>query len=191
MFADVWGIENTSKGIYFRTSERLFRWNGWEMKVWRIAAKFGRTIVLGDTLYIQQRGLGLMRMLDDTLALAPGGNLFQKEVIRGIVPWGEAAYLVITNDSGIFQCSTRRLTEAACSPFNPYLTELLSQLQPYNATLLPEGRLAIGTARGVVLLDNKGRLLRILNESSGLRDEDILSTYVDRQGGLWLGLNNG
>ncbi|MCP4126350.1 MAG: hypothetical protein GY753_04725, partial [Gammaproteobacteria bacterium] len=47
------------------------------------------------------------------------------------------------------------------------------------------------TARGVILLDHKGRLLRILNESSGLRDEDILSTYVDMQGGLWLGLNNG
>ncbi|MCP5025124.1 MAG: hypothetical protein GY929_02460, partial [Actinomycetia bacterium] len=80
----------------------------------------------------------------------------------------------------------------ACSPFKPGSTELLAPLQPYHATLLPEGRLAIGTRRGgVVLLDDSGRLLRTLDETSGLRDETVFSTYVDRQGGLWLGLNNG
>ncbi|MCP5028470.1 MAG: hypothetical protein GY929_19505, partial [Actinomycetia bacterium] len=43
----------------------------------------------------------------------------------------------------------------------------------------------------MVLLDDSGRLLRTLDETSGLRDESVWFTYVDRQGGLWLGLNNG
>ncbi|MCP4959089.1 MAG: hypothetical protein GY925_07445, partial [Actinomycetia bacterium] len=42
-----------------------------------------------------------------------------------------------------------------------------------------------------VLLDRTGRLLRILNEASGLRDEIVRYSYVDRQGGLWLALSNG
>ncbi len=190
-FADVWEAEKTSDGIYFRTFERLFRWNGREMKVWRPEEEFGRIFALRDTLYVNQRGIGLMQMEDDVLALAPGGGAFKDDLIRGLVPWGEASYLVVTDARGMFQCSTQRGTEPACIPFKPGLTELLASLQPYNATLLPEGHLAIGTARGVVLLDDRGRLLRNLNESSGLRDEDILSTYVDSQGGLWLGLDNG
>ncbi|MCP5029087.1 MAG: hypothetical protein GY929_22670, partial [Actinomycetia bacterium] len=182
----------TSDGIYFRTAERLFRWNGRTMKVWRTAAKFGRIFALGDTLYVQQRGIGLTRMEDDVLAMAPGGTLFKEERTRGLVPWGEAAYLVVTRDRGMFRCQTRRRTEAACNPFKPGLTELLAPLQPYHATLLPEGRLAIGTKRGgVVLLDDSGRLLRTLDETSGLRDETVWFTFVDRQGGLWLGLNDG
>ncbi|MCP5035514.1 MAG: hypothetical protein GY939_27255, partial [Actinomycetia bacterium] len=201
-FADVWNVEKTSDGLYFMTNERLFRWDGREMKVWRPEARFGRIFALRDTLFVQQRGIGLMRMDDDALALAPGGALFQKDRIRGLVPWGEAAYLVVTQHRGMFRCPTRRRTEAAvrgpayrgpaCSAFKPGLTEFLAPLQPYHATLLPAGRLAIGTLRGgVVLLDDSGRLLRILNETSGLRDEDTKFTYVDRQGGLWLGLNNG
>ncbi|MCP3665200.1 MAG: response regulator [Gammaproteobacteria bacterium] len=189
-FSEVWDIEKTSDGLYIMTEERLYRWNGEEIKVWHSNGK-ASIYVLGDTLYVQKPDIGLMQMEDDVLVMVPGGNLFQRNLIRGLVPWGEAAYLVITQGSGMFGCSTRRSTEAACTPFKPELTELLSQLQPYKATLLPEGRLAIGTARGVVLLDHRGHLLRILNESTGLRDEDILSTYVDKQGGLWLGLNNG
>ncbi|MCP4518777.1 MAG: hypothetical protein GY824_26570, partial [Delftia sp.] len=167
------------------------------MKVWRTAARFGRIFALRDTLYVQQPGIGLMRMDDDTLAMAPSGALFQEKTIRCLIPWGEAAYLVVTRNRGMFLCPTRQGTEAACrgpacSPFKPGLTELLASLQPYHATLLPAGRLAIGTLRGgVVLLDDSGRLLRILNETSGLRDENTKFTYVDRQGGLWLGLNNG
>ncbi|MCP3910487.1 MAG: hypothetical protein GY713_06005, partial [Actinomycetia bacterium] len=126
------------------------------------------------------------------LAMAPGGALFKEELIRSLVPWGEAEYLVVTYSNGMFRCSTQQGTEPDCSPFNPGLTELLVSLQPYSATLLPEGRLAIGTKLGgVVLLDDSGRLLRTLDETSGLRDEHVWFTYADRQGGLWLALNNG
>ncbi|MCP4080421.1 MAG: hypothetical protein GY743_09240, partial [Planctomycetaceae bacterium] len=190
-FTEIWYIEKTSDGLYFMSEERLFRWNGREMKVWRSAVQFDQIFALRDTLYVSELDIGLKRMEDDVLAMVPGGNLFQREAIRGLVPWGEAAFLVVTWSSGMFLCSTRQSTEAACIPFKPGLTKFLSKYQPYNTTLLPKGRLAIGTERGVLLLDHEGRLLRILNESSGLRDEDILSTYIDMQGGLWLALNNG
>ncbi|MCP4378863.1 MAG: lactonase family protein, partial [bacterium] len=143
-FADVWDIEKTSDGIYFMTYERLFRWNGRTMKVWRTSAdtRFYPIFSLRDTLYVNQRGIGLMRMEDDVLAMAPGGAMFEGEIIRGLVPWGEAEYLVVTYNNGMFRCSTQRGTEPACSPFNPGLTELLVALQPFHATMLPEGRLA-------------------------------------------------
>jgi signal transduction histidine kinase/CheY-like chemotaxis protein len=52
--------------------------------------------------------------------------------------------------------------------------------------------LAIATRRGgVILLDRQGRPLRILNEASGLRADNVRFVYTDRQGGLWLALSNG
>ncbi|MCP3962764.1 MAG: response regulator [bacterium] len=192
VFSDVWGIEKTSDGLYFRTRERLFQWNGREMKGWRPETRFRQGFALGDVLYVEQDGIGLMRMDEDSLGMAPGGILFHDKLISGLVPQGEAAYLVITRDHGMFQCPAPRHSEAACTPFNPGLTDLLTTLQPYHATVVPEGGLAIATRRGgVVLLDPAGRLLRILNEASGLRDDSVKYSYVDRQGGLWLALNNG
>ncbi|MCP4247859.1 MAG: hypothetical protein GY778_12495, partial [bacterium] len=191
-FGNVWNIEKAPDGIYCRTYERLLRWNGREMKVWRSATRFWMISALGDVVYAQQEGIGLMRMDDDSLGLAPGGVFFQDKRIWGLVPQGEAAYLVVTRNHGMFRCPAPRHSEAACTLFSPGLTDLLAALQPYHTTVVAEGIVAIATRRGgVVLLDRTGRLLRILNEASGLRDEIVRSSFVDRQGGLWLALNNG
>ncbi|MCP4377419.1 MAG: histidine kinase, partial [bacterium] len=88
-FTDVWDIEKTSDGLYFRAYERLFRWDGQVMNVWHPEEWFGSIFSVRDTLFVQQRGIGLTRMEGDTLVMAPGGALFQKERIRGLVPWGE------------------------------------------------------------------------------------------------------
>ncbi len=190
-FSYVWRIVRTSNGVYFRTNERLFRWNGREMKVWRAETHISQIFAPGDVLYVQQRGIGLMRLDDDSLEMAPGGVLFQDERIRAMVSQGETAYLVITRNQGMFRCAMQ-LGDAACTPFSPGLTDLLVELQPYHVTGVSEGILAITTLRGgVILLDRNGRLLRILNQASGLRDDDVKFSYLDRQGGLWLGLNNG
>ncbi len=112
--------------------------------------------------------------------------------IYGAVSQGEGTFVAVTREHGMFRCPTPRHSEASCTPFSPGLTDLLAASQPYHATVVAEGILVIATRRsGVVMLDRTGRLLRILNEASGLRDENVRYSYVDRQGGLWLGLNNG
>ena len=193
-FADVWSIEETTEGLYFRTYKRLFRWDGQQMKTWRHEARLLSTFVLRDTLYVQQEGLGLMSMDGDSLNLVPGGAFFRDNRIFGVVPQGESSVLGVILEEGryrLFRCATRP-AGAACSPFSPGLTDLLTALQPYHATRLAENVLALGARRGgVVLIDDAGRLLRVLNEASGLRDESVKYTYVDRQGGLWLALDNG
>ncbi len=194
-FTDVWRIEKTADGLYFRTNERLFRWHDQAMKVWRPETRFRQVVALGDTLYVQQDDVGLMHMDDGSLAIAPGGALFRDRVVRGLVPHGEDGYLAITR-KGMFRCAAEPRaeprTEPVCAPFSPGLTDLLATSKVYHATVLPGGILALATLRGgVILVDEVGRPLRSLNVASGLRDENVKYTYVDRQGGLWLGLNNG
>lgn len=191
-FASVWNIAGTSAGLYFQTWDWLFRWDGSEMKVWRAETWFDYSFAADDTLYVQQRDVGWMRIDDDSLVTVPGGESFHRRIVTAVVPQGEAAHLFISRDQGIFRCATQRGAGEPCTPFSAGSTALLAALDPYRATMLPEGILAIGTTRGgVVLLDQAGRLLRILDEASGLRDQYVTFAYGDRQGGLWLCLNNG
>src|SRR5690606_8392834 len=71
--------------------------------------------------------------------------------------------------------------------------------RPYNAVVL-EGtsgrgeRLYVVTTLGggVVLLSEGGRLVRVYREDAGIAAADlVLNARLDRQGGLWLALNNG
>ena len=187
-FGNVWRIERTSGGLYFQTGNRLFRWHGQTFEVWRAETRFWWILAQGDSLYVQQAGVGLMRMAGDSLTLEPGGDFFKDRRIQGLVPRGEAGYLVLTRGDGLFRCATPRRSKAACTPTGLDLAGTL----PYRVAELAQGVVAIGTRRGgTILADDAGRLLRVLDEASGLRNEEVNAVFPDRQGGLWLGLNDG
>lgn len=204
-FSDVWTVHTLPEGIYFQTSDRILHWTGRPMdpmEMWRSEAGFYLAYVVRGTYYVRNRG-GLFTLVDGTLHPVPGGATWGKYRIRALLPHGADAYLVMTAEHGLFRCpaapsggtgggETNAADEDACTRFSPGSTDLLARLRPYSASQLPDGGFAIGTARGgVVLLDRDGGLRQILNEDSGLRYNRVWSTYVDRQGGLWLGLGNG
>lgn len=62
----------------------------------------------------------------------------------------------------------------------------------YKAIRLKDGGFAIGTVgKGLMLFDDKGKLLRILNKSQGIINNTILSLFEDLDNNIWLGLDNG
>ncbi len=188
-FADVWKTHALPDGVYFQSNDRLFRWQAGRMEVWRPETRFFAGHVVDDTFYVQTWEGELLTMAGDTLRPAPGGSTFGGERIYALLPEGADAYLAITRSQGIFRCRDGAGEEEACARFSPGLTDLLAELKVYCATELADGSIALGTLRGgVVLLDRAGHLRRVLNEASGLRGETVWATFVDRQGGLWLGL---
>ena len=58
--------------------------------------------------------------------------------------------------------------------------------------LLPDGTIALATAlRGVLIMDETGRVRQRIDRRVGLRDNHVLALLTDRQGGLWAGLQHG
>lgn len=192
-FADVWRVEAVADGVYFQTRHRLFRWNGREMKVWAVESGIRRTFALDGSIYLHQHGRGLMRLEDDTLVTAPGGDDFSDKATYGLVPLDDGSYLAVTRAHGLFRCPSAAGGDVACTRFaSEAMTELLTELSPYNAIALPNGPLVIATLRGgVLLLDHDGRHLHTLDEAAGLPANMVLNLYLDRDEGLWLALNEG
>lgn len=191
-FSHAWTTFVTSEGVYFQTPEVILRWTGEEMRTWRPQKRhFYLSYVVNDTYYVRA-GNELFTLSDDELLLQLGGESFVGQRIRSLLPYAENAFLVATAMDGIYRCLTDGPPQKACQRFNPDLTEMLANLRPFHTTVLPDGRLAIGTARrGLMLLDQEGRLQRIVDEASGLRTNRVWFTYLDRQGGLWLALDDG
>ena len=196
-FADVWQTHVLDGSVYFGTRARLFRWptddlEHGEVTVWTAATGFFAVSVVHDTLVLREKGRGLVRLEGGSLRLAPGGEAFAKTRVFALVPHGSDAYLVLTRSEGLFRCPIDGGPDSTCAPFAPDATDLLAASQPYHATGLPGGMVAVGTLRGgVILLDPDGRVLRVLDEATGLPDKTVWRTYPDRQGGLWLGSDNG
>ncbi|MGE5107619.1 MAG: hypothetical protein ACM3H8_08745, partial [Sphingobacteriales bacterium] len=86
-FLDVWSTHATESGIYFQSREYIFKLDDKKpgakqysmMKVWKPQTKFMYTFYLDGNFYVHQQGLGLYKMVNDSLVFIPGSEFLGKE----------------------------------------------------------------------------------------------------------------
>ncbi|MCB9088511.1 MAG: response regulator [Calditrichae bacterium] len=168
--------------------------------MWKAANSFHKSFLVGDTFYIRERGVGLMRMTGDSLQLLPGGELFADKGVRAMLPFarnlshtakpgGAQVFLAGTRDEGLFIFNGKTF-----HPFepDPFVQTYLFENKLYHGAVLQDSSFALATAfGGVIVIDQEGNFQQIIDKAGGLRDQAVKFVYPDRQGGLWLALNNG
>jgi signal transduction histidine kinase len=185
-FTDVWTILPTPEGVYFHTTNRLFRWDGTQIQSWEHAEGFHTAFVVRGRLYIRVKDVGLMTMQDDTLRLVSEGARFAEIRIFVMLPYGDREILLVTREAGLFRYDGQR--------FHPFATDAdayLKRYYPYHGVLLANNFYALATiGGGVVVLTSEGQVVRVLDQESGLADSIVNFLYADPQGGLWMALNS-
>jgi signal transduction histidine kinase len=198
LFNYVWSVQAAPEGIYYQTHERLFRFNPvtdnngseqWQVKVWHPQNTFGYTFWCDRTLYVQQFGVGLMKMVRDSLVLLSGGEQFANDRIHVMLPFPgkKGNYIFGTFARGLFEWDGSR--------FRPFPTEadtLLQQGTLYSGVITPDSCFALGTmSNGLIILDREGRIKNLFNQGSGLLSNTVSCLYVDREKNLWAGMDGG
>lgn len=102
-FTSVWQTLVTPQGIFFRTYERLFRWDGKRMQVWPRApnASFQALSTIHGHIYTAQDGVGLEEIVGDELRSVPGGDAYKTSRKLFLHPFDENRILV----SAAINCS--------------------------------------------------------------------------------------
>lgn len=184
-FEDVWEIVAVEDGVYFRSSNKIF--------------------FLDDThsLVFSDRNYGFLGSANEhVIAASLDGyieefvqeeakllGMIQKEqafLVRGICAWKNEIILA-TDKFGLYSYSDGEIKKVILES-----ESLLKELQISTIQALKEGKLAIGTAfGGLLLVDSKGKVYQWLKQEDGLLRNSILSIYMDKSMNLWLGLDNG
>ncbi|MCG8605262.1 GAF domain-containing protein [bacterium] len=213
-FDYVWTTIVTPQGIYFQTHERIFRFSSptggiptsvelaglagkndpWQVKVWKPQGDFGYAFWHDGTYFVQQIGVGLMKMVGDSLQFLPGGEQFANDRLQVMLPFDRAGqpdgpkkYLIGTFTRGFFLFDGQSFR-----PFRTEIDDFLHNSTLYDATTLPDGRYALATITGgCVLIDRQGNALQYLNTNVGTPSNSILSVFADRQGTVWLAPEGG
>ncbi len=197
-FNYVWSVLATPAGIYFQTHERLFRFHPedssskagkWQVDVWRPQHTFGYTFWIDETLYVQQYDAGLMKMVNDSLVLLPGGEQFANDRIQVFLPYPgkPGSYLIGTFIRGLFLWDGNRF-----QPFPTAADALLKEGTLYTGIITPDSCFALGTmANGLVIIDTDGRIKHHINQDAGLLSNTMSCLFVDKQRNLWVGMDGG
>ncbi|QOC21972.1 diguanylate cyclase [Wenzhouxiangella sp. AB-CW3] len=192
-FADVWAIFPTYDAVYFSTFAGLYRISDDGVQVWEPETRFHLAFEVAERIFVREVDRGLFELIDDELQPVPDGDHFADKRVYVMLPWGEregypeGSILIGTREVGWYVHDGDGLEQ-----WETGIDEFLPDDLLYHAVRLDNGDLAVATLRGgLSLLDENGRLLRRMTREDGLPDSAVFRLHADRQGGLWMALNNG
>lgn len=137
-----------------------------------------------------EKGVGLQILANDSLQLIPGGGQFANTKMNVILPFDNKSKILLgTRTEGLYIYNGRQTKR-----FKTDADAFFNKNRLYHGTKLsgPETMWAMATTRdGLVVLDGRGRIRHKLDQGQGLPDNKIHYVFEDRQGALWLSLNNG
>lgn len=129
---------------------------------------------------------GLWRINANTTERVPGGETFKDRRVRLILPWSNGRYLVAVRDEGL-----QLFDGTASHPFAPAVSELANRFVVMTGVRLADGRYAIVTLQGgVIVMTPDGEIDEVIDSSTGLSDQDIGDAMVSSDGALWLAMDS-
>lgn len=189
---EFWDVAVNSKGAFFKTPDEIIRWDGKDFKIWDSVYAY-RLYKIGDEIYTRNQGKGLMKIDGDSIYVIPDGDFFYNTGVFDMLELSPQEnnqsnqILITTNYSGLFIYDGKKNL-----PFKTEIDEFLFENQVYNACILKNGNIALATQRGgVAIIDRDGKLVRFLNQNSGLPTNVAYDVYPDKLGGLWIATNEG
>lgn len=183
-FADVWNIEVENDRIYFNSSGRIYQYDNNRISV------------------VQKENLSILGAVNNHIFVSDNSSLYtlQEGTLKFVcntesieftdivsLPSDRSHYLLSTNKRGLFTLKQEKLealTDNRIFNYESYKVNSLERLSPEI--------IAMSTIKeGLLLLDNQGQLLQIINKSAGLQNNNVISIFTDSKQNVWLGLDHG
>jgi ligand-binding sensor domain-containing protein/DNA-binding CsgD family transcriptional regulator len=188
---DVWDIVSFQRSLFFRSATKILMFTGNAVAVFNAISEWGFMGTCNDQLYAQDFTTGLMRF--DNGAWTPLASTLQKNIlpvndpVTAILPAGKDSALLTTLKNGFFTLSAAGISQLA-SPNN----SLFENDRIYAAAAVNADWVALATNNsGVYITDHRGNIIQRFSRTEGMQNNNVLSIFPDRQGNLWLGLDNG
>jgi diguanylate cyclase (GGDEF)-like protein len=181
-------LQATAKGFVFMTGRRLLVWDGARVVT---AATFpgdrpyAESFTVGREVYVWTRE-GISRLWGARLEPVPGGEAFRGRRLDEILP-ADGGLLVSVRGEGLFL-----LRDGKVTPFAPEASRWTAAKRVFSGLRLADGRWALGSVLGgLLLLRPDGTVDQVIDSAAGLPDDFVSGLVTDREGALWLALNNG
>ncbi|MCF7687299.1 MAG: response regulator [Cephaloticoccus sp.] len=177
--------------VYIATPRALIRYHNGEIFHWptRAPGRSGSLSLIDDQLYWNEGNKRIVRVAGDNLeTLAEDPDLLGGRNVIGVARGGHPP-LWVSGEKGVFEIdpNTGRLHRVEGA-----LDRLVATTRINSVLNLGDGTLAVATSlRGLIIASEDGTRIRRIDRENGLADNAVLGLMLDRDGGLWAGLNSG
>jgi DNA-binding CsgD family transcriptional regulator len=187
-FGDVWDIVFLNNDVWFRCGKVIFKYSGNGIAAYRAPAEWGFMELANGKLYAQDFQQGLMifenqawRPVFSNNPLEPG------DVITGLHGLEGNQLLICLLKGGVYTTDGQGLT-----PLGNQDIQTIRAARIYSSVELPDKKWGLATSTGgLFIIDRSGKRIQHYNRQEGLQNDNILCAFTDRNGNIWLGLDNG
>lgn len=183
---DIWSLHLIDGQLWMRESNSMYLYDFQDIKQFSFPDKISCSALIEDNFLIFVNNNGVFELTDNMIfSPVPGAESLVEERVVEILPY-KGNPMLICSDGKIYVLENDKLF-----PFEYDFKDAALDATIYCAGT--DGRyLALGTVTdGVYILELEGSHRIHLNTYSGLQNNTVLSTYFDRDGNLWLGLDKG
>ncbi|MEW7289671.1 hybrid sensor histidine kinase/response regulator transcription factor [Aquimarina sp. 2304DJ70-9] len=186
-FQSVINISILDGTIFFQCKEKLLLWKNNKFRVISTKTKFNLSKVINNELYIVESNWVIKKWVNDTFeTLTSVSHLIDKQ-ITDLLPYKTDELLVLSQYKGLFI-----LKENNLYPFGGSVDKYLKENVGIKGIKLNNGLYSFATRTGgIIVMDNYGRVIQVLDKSDGLLDNTIHAQLEGQKGSLWLAANNG
>lgn len=185
-FGDIWDIISDKNSIYFRSSKQIFKLNKGIISSYQAPSEWLFLANCNGLLYAQDNDNGLVYLKNNKWIAVETGALAIKP-ITSMLSLENGDALVTTYKSGLFTLTNNTLVKLENKNDALFKNERI-----YCAAKINNDRIALGSNNsGVYIIDNQGNIIQAFSRTEGLQNNNVLSLFLDNQGNLWSGLDNG
>jgi len=185
---DVWTIFKWNDLMVFHTEAALVLMKGDEVQsVVPSVSRFISCFLVNEMLLVDDEQEGLMEVRGHDAYPIVGGGFFAEKDISSIIALSNRELLISTKYHGAFKWDFKQVV-----PWSGAVNDLLIKANAFCGARYNEDLLLFGTIQnGLLVVDNEGELIMEIDKDKGLMNNTVLSVFVDKEGGVWCGLDNG
>ena len=185
-FADVWDIAQLNNEVFFRTSRRIFKVANNKVTVFTAPSEWSFAGICNGTLFAHDIKGGLMQFQNNQWKMVTEAAILKNVEVTSLLSLN-GSMIITTLKNGIYNYTNHQVIKIQTPT-----TQLIENQRIYSATIVGNNWIGLATTNaGVFIIDAKGELIQSLTKTEGIQNNNILNIYSDKQGNLWLGLNNG
>lgn len=185
-FADVWDIAQLNNEVFFRTSRRIFKITNNKVTVYTAPNEWSFAGICNGTLFAHDIKGGLMQFQNNNWQYLEDASLLKNVEVTSMISLN-GTMIITTLKNGIYSVANHQVNKIQTAT-----TKLIENQRIYSAIIIDKKWIGLATTNdGVFIIDVKGELIQRITKAEGIQDNNILNIFSDKQGNLWLGLNNG
>ncbi|MEZ4828827.1 MAG: ATP-binding protein [Bacteroidia bacterium] len=193
--SDMMTVTPLAAGAVFRSSEtgKLFFWEKGHLRVSHHGVEAGVKNIFraGNRLLAISDLYGLAEWTGQSFRQLNGAEKLSQWSVMAMIPFSGGRVLIRTFENGFLILSFDP-DGVVITPFPTEADQRIADNLFTMMTPVSHDHFFVGTVKGGgLVIDNSGKLVRVINETSGLQDNLVLGGMQDKGKSLWLALSRG